>query len=209
MTELSNILTDYESLKTAIDKSISEKIFIRKGFRNDIHKLSEEIQIYSISNLLKDNTFNYNCICIPNIIEWTPVKLFQSVYFMVFLYDKFWIINRDSNKCMVVSVLNMVDYIKRLHQNDNINSQYLNNSYWANQNEFIHSLNILKNNEVAYIKQVSYNKKLKLNHYLYKDNEYIYYMVVCYLDNSVSMYKPIIYCSIDSFNQWKSDNLSN
>lgn len=193
ITNLNGLLSDYNSLENTINTAINEKIYIRKGLRDNIYKLPEEFIFYSISYLLKDTSYNYNCIKLNDTIEWTPVKLFQSLYFIVHLHDKYWIIYKDAYKCNVVLVITMIEYIKYLHNIGN-KSEYLDSVYWPSFNDFNIGLNTLKTTDLNYvfIKRINYSNTYQLFHYLYKSDN-IYFISVCYNDEVVSVYKPIIY----------------
>jgi len=193
ISNLSELMIDYASLEKAINTTINEKIYVRKGLKSDIYKIPEEAIFYSISNLLKDTSYNYICITLNNVIEWTPVKLFQSLYFLVHLHDKFWVIYKDAYKCNVVLEITIIDYLKYLY-NIGVNSDYLDSLYWPSFSDFNIGLNTIKSNNLnyAFIKRVNYSKTHNLFHYLYK-YDHIYFITVCYTDNKISIYKPIVY----------------
>ena len=204
MDKLYEIAFDYKPLKQAIDYSIKEKIFIPSGFKSNIYKLSEEFIFHGINTLFDDTSRNFTCIKIVDMIEWTPVKIFQSAYFIVNLYNKFWIISRNCLKCSVVLIIKMKDYMSRLYDYGNKqDSQFLDNKFWPNQTDYINAMNYLKTNDAAFIKQVVYNKnnvEIKINHYLYKNNTNIYYIPVYHSNNNTRIYKPVFFCTTDILN---------
>jgi hypothetical protein len=197
MDRLHEIMTDYKPLKEAIEHSIKNKIFIPSGFKSDIYKLSEEEIFYNINILLSNTSSNFACVKILDMIEWTPVKIFQGAYFIVNLNNKLWIINRTSLKCSIVLVIKMKDYISRLYDiGSKVSIKFLDSKHWPNQIEYINGMNYLKNHDAAFIKHTVYNKnndEFKINHYLYKNEENIYYISVYYLGNDMRIYKPILF----------------
>jgi hypothetical protein len=196
---LSEFINDYQPLKNAIDNAIKDKMFIRRGFKKDIHKFGEEYQLFGINYLLKDSSTNFVCVSVVDTIEWTPVKLFQSLYFVVKLYDKFWVINRDNYKCSIISVIHMKDYIKYIYDiTIEQNASYLDCRYLLQYNEYRNSLIKLMDEDVVSLKQVSYDTNKKINHYLYKRDNNIYYMSIAHNNNSISVFKPILICAIQN-----------
>jgi hypothetical protein len=198
MDKLNEFLFDFKPLKEAVDDYIKEKMFVPGGFKDNIYKLPEEYIFSGINMLLNDTSRIFTCIKIVDMIEWTPVKIFQSAYFVVNLYNKFWIISKNCLKCHVVLIIKMSDYMNRLYEIGNkTDYKYIDEIHWPFPVEFMNSLEYLKTNDVAFIKQIIYiknNEEIKINHYLYKNKDNIYYISVYYEKNNITVYKPMLFC---------------
>jgi hypothetical protein len=195
--KLSEIINDYDSLKNAVNNSIDNKLFIHNGLKHPIRKLPEKEILYGINSLMKHMERDYVCLSIIDIIEWTPIKLFQTAYFMVKLYDKFWIVRKDMYKCNVVGVINMIDYIKYIY-NIGIKEKtnYINNKCYPVFSKFRAALKPTEKDDYALIEQVSYESNVKINHYLYKYNKVTYYIAVYHDNNDYTyIFAPTIFNS--------------
>jgi hypothetical protein len=192
--DLSKIINEYNPLKDAVDNYIKNKCFAPNGLTNPIRKLSEKEILFGINSLIRDAPRDFICLSIVDIIDWTPIKLFQTAYFMFKIYDKFWIISRELNNSYVSSVITMEDYIKFLF-NIGIkdDSTYIENKYHPVFTKFRAALKLLDNNNVALIENVSYDLKIKINHYLYKLDKIVYYVAVYHNNDSFRVYKPVIF----------------
>jgi hypothetical protein len=88
----------------------------------------------------------------------------------------------------------MEDYIKFLFnigiKDDSI---YIENKYHPVFTKFRAALKLLDNNNVALIENVSYDLKIKINHYLYKLDKIVYYLSVYHNNDSFRVYKPVIF----------------
>jgi hypothetical protein len=201
MNNLADIINDYKPLKNAIDYSINcdKKRYIRNGLSNPIpmRKLSEKEILFGIHSLIRDEPRDMICLAITDIIDWTPVKLFQTAYFMVRMYDKFWIISRDFYNCIVVAVINMKDYIQYIY-NIGIkeNNNYIEDKYYPVFSKFRAALKLLEKSDFALIESTSFELKIKINHYLYKQDKIIYYIPVYYNNDSICIYKPAIFSTL-------------
>ncbi len=194
-SKLNEIALDNTTLKNTIINTITNNIFVRNGFNKNIHNLSDNQILKGIHYLLESNIIPYVCIGLNNIIEWTPVKLFQSVYFMVKANNKFWIVERNAYKSTVVLTITLKDYLSRLYEIGET-SNYINPKYCPPSADFQSALSNLKN-DAAFIKQDKYNNNNKINHFLYKYNNNIYYISVVYLNGSIYIFKPAIFATIN------------
>ena len=202
MNNLHQIINDFEPLKSAIDKTIKEKMFIRQGFKKNIPNLSENEQLLFISHML-GNQKTFLCIKINNMIEWTPIKIFQSAYFIIYLYDKYWIVKRDGYSCSVILSISLKNYIQVIFEEGIRNEQYIPFQLYLcpKLEEFNAVIHNLLKSDVVYVKKDKYNINNKLviiNHYLYKNNNDVYYIPVWHTSTITSIYKPQLYCKMNS-----------
>ena len=201
MNNLPQIINDFEPLKNAIDKSVKEKMFVRQGFKKDVYNLSDTEQIYFISNMLANQN---TCLCVKinNIIEWTPIKLYQSAYFIVYLYEKYWIIKRDAYSCSIILNIGLKDYISYVFKEGmNNNRQFpFQLNILPKMEEFNSVIHNLLKTDAVYIKKDKFNinnKLIVINHYLYKYNDNIYYIPILHSSSLTSIYKPLLYCKYE------------
>jgi hypothetical protein len=192
--QLNDIASDYVTLRTTIINTINNNVFVRNGFNKNIYNLSDDKILRAMHYLLENEAITYVCVGLNNIIEWTPVKLFQSVYFMIKVDNKFWIVERNAYKSIVILTITLKDYLKCLYEIGKT-SNYMNAKYCPSPNDFKTALSNL-NNDVTFIKQDKYNNN-KINHFLYKYNEHIYYISTVYLNGSVNVFKPAIFGTIN------------
>jgi hypothetical protein len=193
--QLNDIASDYVNLRTTITNTINNNVFVRNGFKKNIYNLSDDTILKAMHYVLETDAINYICVGVNNIIEWTPIKLFQSVYFMIKVDNKFWIVERNAYKSTVVLTITLKDYLKSLYEIGE-KSNYMNAKYCPSQNDFKNALSNL-NNDATFIKQDKYINN-KINHYLYKYNGHIYYISTVYLNGSVNVFKPAIFGKADS-----------
>ncbi len=194
-SKLNEIALDNNTLKNTIINTITNNIFVRKGFNKNIYNLSDKQILRGAHYLLESNITSYVCIGLNNIIEWTPVKLFQSVYFMVKVDNRFWIVERNAYKSTVVLTITLKDYLGYLYEIGST-ANYINPKYCPSNTDFQNALNNLKNDAV-FIKQDKYNNNNKINHFLYKYNNNIYYISVVYLNGSINIFKPAIFANLN------------
>ncbi len=197
VNNIKSIINDSPPLINAINESIKTKMFIPRGIKNTISNISENSIFLTITDLINSNVVSYKCITISNIIEWTPVKLFQTAYFIVKLHDKFWLVSRDGYSCHVLLTITMKDYIDYIYKKSNSdNSTFLENIYWPQLIEFSNVLHNLRTNDYTFVKKSIYNKSsvfsIILHHYLYKLEDCIWYIAISYSVSSLKSYKPIL-----------------
>ncbi len=193
-SKLNEIALDYITLKKTIINNINNNIFVRNGFNKNIYNLSDEKLLQGMHYLLESNLICYVCIGVNNIIEWTPTKLFQSIYFMIKIDDKFWIVERTAYKSTVVLTITLKDYINRLYEMG-ATATYINPKLCPSSNDFKTALHNLIN-DVAFFKQDNYNNN-KINHFIYKYNNNIYYISTVYLNGKINIFKPAIFTNIN------------
>jgi len=191
LNQLDKLVSEYTPLKIAIENCIKDNIFVRKGFNKNIYKLTNEKLTQAITLLLKDTLCNYICIGLNNTIEWTPIKLFQSAYFMIKIDNNFWIVERNNIKCNVVLIISMMDYMDRLIEISR-ESVYLESKYWPTIDEFNIVLKSVVN-QITLIKKTILNDNTQMNHFLYKyNNNNYYYICIHYSKTHTMIYKPIV-----------------
>lgn len=197
MTRLNEINIDI--FKQTITDSFVNKIFIKKNIQSDIPDLNIEDQLSVINTLVFNPEYSYILIKTLNNIEWTPIKLYQKAYYMVKLNGSIWLISHTSHEGFVIKYnIHLIDYIKFLLNYiktiDYI--PYLEESKWIFPNELSYGyLQLIQNhstkpNAYIFIKQNIYvNSSLKINHYMCKINNAIYYLPI----GNNKLFKPIYY----------------
>ncbi len=186
----------FDNFKNAVDNTISNKIFVRNCINQNMPNLKTS-EILSAINTVLLSPSTHSLIKTINNIEWTPIKLYQTAYYIVNLYNDFWLVSHNSHNGFVVR------YTMKYHQYMNIlfntlnilNIPHLEQMYWCSQNELHLASNIMEqdNKQILLIKQTTFiNNQLKINHYLYKNGNQIYYFPIC----NIGIYKPLLYKNI-------------
>ncbi len=186
----------FDDLKNTIDNTISNKIFVRNCILEDIPHLNKDEQLASINSIYFYPS-THQLIKTTNHIEWTPTKLYLNAYYVVNLYGSFWIISHNSHNGFIVkSSIKNIQYIDILFETVNkTNIQPLEQSYWSSHYELYMALQVLEqeptnSKNIILIKQVNFlNSTIKINHYLYKNNNKYYYFPY----SNICVYKPILY----------------
>lgn len=191
MDRLSEIT--FDNFKNAVDSTISNKIFVRNCVNVKMPELKVSEILSSINKVFFNNS-SHLLIKTINNIEWTPIKLYQTAYYIVNLYNDFWLVSHDTNYGFVVkSNMKYHQYIDVLFNTLNILSiPHLEKIYWCFQNELQLALKFMEENnkQLLLIKQTSFKEHiLKINHYLYKNGNQIYYFPI----SNNGLYKPILY----------------
>jgi hypothetical protein len=187
----------FDDFKKTIDNVIKEKIFIKNGIQKNIPHLEVEEQLGGINYLIFNSTSKHFLIKTIHNIEWTPVKLYDTAYYMVNLYNKFWLISHNTYNGFVVKynlttkdyILYLFNFIKN-NKHDSLPSIYYPTNY-----ELYFAFDFIKKNNMPYIliKQMTFpNSTIKINHYFIKIDEKIYYFPV----STDYVYKPILYSII-------------
>ena len=181
-------------LEKVVNYTVKEKIFVKRGIqKNGLPNLSTNEQLTAI-NYIMFNEPNYVLIKTLNNIEWTPEKLYQSAYYMIYMNSNYWIISHSSYEGFVVKyVISLKDYITFVFNYSKNNQQItLANYYWPKNEELYYSYNYLKQinyDDAILIKRSDLSDGIKINHYLYKINNKIYYFPI----SNKYIYKPILY----------------
>ncbi len=185
----------FNMLKDAVDYTISNKIFVRNCIPDNISDLPKEDQLNAIKALCF-HSYSHILIKTTHHIEWTPVKLYLTGYYIVNLYNKYWLItNQEDEGFRVRSYTTLGDYIKILYNDiiNNNNIAYLEQIYWCNNYEMSYGLKFLEQNptkNIVLMKHSTFiNSTIIINHFLFKNDDKIYYFPIA--NNYV--YKPIIY----------------
>lgn len=180
--------------KNTIDKAIKDKHFIRNGILNTITNLTVPEQFGAINHLLFNP--NKNCVTIKTIgnIEWTPIKLYDTAYYMVNIYGKLWLISHNSYDGFIIKynttikdyIFNLFNYIK------DANKESLSKIFYPSNEELYYAFLHLDTNKLEYvlIKQMTFGESNhKINHYFVKVDSKIYYFPI----STFNVYKPILY----------------
>jgi hypothetical protein len=189
-----------DNFKNAIDNVISNKTIIKNSIEN-MPNLKREEQL-SVINKIFFNPLSFSLIKTINNIEWTPVKLYLTGYYIVNLYGNFWLVSHNSYKGFIVkSFIKYTDYVELLFDAViNCNIGYLAQTYWCSPQEIALASDFLEKNPDKYIiliTQKTYsnnnpNSEVKISHYLYKKENQIYYLPF----SNISVYKPMLYKTI-------------
>ena len=194
MNKLSEIT--FDNLKNAIDNTISNKIFVRNHIIENMPGLTKNEQITVIYKIFFEPS-SISLIKTINNIEWTPVKLYLTGYYIVNLYGNFWLVSHNSHEGFVTrSYITFNDYIDILFKIvNNLNVTYLNHNYGCTDHDLIVAINTLKHTpdkHIIFIKQILFvNSPIILHHYIYKNGNEFYYFPLA--NNAI--YKPFL-CSI-------------
>ncbi len=195
MLEIDNLAQiTFDNLKSAIDNTISNKIFVRNCILEDMPGITKEEQL-AVINTLFFNPSSHMLIKTTNHIEWTPVKLYLNAYYVVNLYGSFWIISNNSYYGFVVkSYIKYIQYIDILFEAiKNMNVHSLPQNYWCANHELIMAMQVLEQDSsknIILIRQDKFiNSNMKINHYLYKNNDKYYYFPY----SNTCVYKPMLY----------------
>jgi hypothetical protein len=200
MTRLNEINIDM--FKNTINNALINNIFIKKNIQSDIPDLNVEDQLSVINALVFNPEYNYILIKTLNNIEWTPIKLYQKAYYIVKMNGSIWLISHTSHEGFIIKYnIQLIDYIKYLMNYiktiDYIN--YLDENKWAFPNELSNAFlqliqnNLTKPNAHIFIKKtIYYNSSLKINHYMCKIDNAIYYFPI----GNNKLFKPIYYGTV-------------
>ena len=90
----------FNNLEKAINDTISNKIFVRNNIV-EIPNLTKDEQLNAIHQIFF-NKLSYDLIKTVNNIEWTPVKLYLTGYYIVNFNSKFWLISHNTHEGFVV-----------------------------------------------------------------------------------------------------------
>ena len=187
----------FDMCKNAIDNTISNKIFVRNGIKedNDIPCLYKKDQLFIINDMYFNNK-NHSLIKPINTIEWLPKKLYQTAYYVVNLYGNYWIVSHSSYEGILVKTyITHTQYIEnQFNLIKDLNTQYLEQIHWCSNNELFLGVQMLEQspdkNIFLLIKHMTYpNSKIVIDHYLLKNEKKIYYFP---FSNNYN-YKPIFY----------------
>jgi hypothetical protein len=204
-----DFLNNYILVKNTIDSAINEKLFILKGFKSKIYNFTEEQQFVSVNNIIINDTYRYMCASVNDVTEVDSVKYFKSLYIIVNLYDKFWIISMDNKKCRVILIIHLKDYVEYMF-NNKINTDSLAKEHYAPCDEYVAAYRqIIEGKDCVLAKQIlhdlttkaihyhyKYNSSLKTIHYFYKKNNIIYIIIV-HNDLKMNHYcRPVIYADL-------------
>ncbi len=198
ITKLNDITID--DFKNTIDIAVSNKYFIRTGFHTGFHTNSNTTimeQLGAINNLIFNPNKSHIMFKTIGNIEWTPVKLYDTAYYMVNVYNKYWFITHNSYDKFVIKYsitikefINYIfNYIKKINYN---NIESIPIQYYLSNEELFYSVNYMEQNKLQYIliKQMLFqDHNHKINHYLIKIDSKIYYFPI----SSHTVYKPIPY----------------
>jgi hypothetical protein len=187
--------------KNTIDNAISNKYFIRNGIQNNTNNITNNITIYeqlaAINNLLFNQNNSHILIKTIGNVEWTPIKLYDTAYYMVNIYNKFWLITHNSYDKFVIKYSVIIkDYICFLFNFiKNITVESIPLNLYLTSHELYYSYYHLHSNKLQYIliKQMSFIDSIhKINHYLINIDNKIYYFPI----SNINVYKPILYSII-------------
>jgi hypothetical protein len=177
--------------KNTIDNAISNKMFIRNGIQNNTNIYE---QLSSINTLLFNPNNSHIIIKTIGNVEWTPIKLYDTAYYMVNMYNKFWLISHNSYNGFIIKYSVIIkDYICFLFNYiNNITIESIPINLSPTNHELYYSYYHLYSNKLQYIliKQMSFiNSTHKINHYLINIDDKIYYFPI----SNINVYKPIFY----------------
>ncbi len=197
ITRLNEI--NFDIFKNTITDALINNIFIKKSIQSDIPDLNIEDQLSVINALIFNPEYNYILIKTLNNIEWTPIKLYQKAYYMVKMNGSIWLISNTAHEGFVIKYnIYIIDYIKFLLNYIKTIEYipYLDENKYAFPNELSYAFlqltqnNLTKPNAHIFIKQsIYYNSSLKINHYMCKINNAIYYFPI----GNNKLFKPIYY----------------
>jgi hypothetical protein len=177
----------FNNLGEVIHNTISNKIFVRNNIET-MPYLTEEEQLTKIHELFFSKS-SHILIKTINNIEWTPIKLYLTGYYLVNLHNAFWFVSHNTHEGFVVKYkIPHHKYIDLVFQTSTKKSiEYLPESYWCSKQEISFAMQYLKEKYIL-IKQMSFfNSHVLLNHYIYKHDGSLYYFQF----SNERAYKPI------------------
>ena len=182
----------FNNLEKAINDTISNKIFVRNNIV-EIPNLTKDEQLNAIHQIFF-NKLSYDLIKTVNNIEWTPVKLYLTGYYIVNFNSKFWLISHNTHEGFVVKYkITHQKYIDIVFLTaSNLDISYLPEMYRCSKQEILNTLKYLKEckEHIVLIKQMGFlNLNIILNHYLYKKGSDVYYFQF----SNDQVYKPFLY----------------
>ncbi len=130
-----------------------------------------------ITNFLNMHNDSYIIYTYENPIEWTPIKLYQYVYFLLRTNNEFWIIKYSKLEGLQYNyITNLQDLlISKIYSFINFNTKapvYLINMYFHN---------IKKNSNGSYAYLCTTNDNInKYDNYIIKWNDKIHYVQLIY-----------------------------
>lgn len=185
----------YDDFKKTIDNALNNKHFIRNSIQQNINSnLTIPEQLGSINGLMFYSNKNYVLIKTIGNIEWTPTKLYDTAYYMVNMYSKFWLISHNSYDGFSIkyniTIKEYLYFIFKVIKNTNVES--ISQVFYPSNHELYYSFHHLETNQLQYvlIKQMQFpDLKNKVNHYLLKVDGKVYYFPI----STINVYKPILY----------------
>jgi hypothetical protein len=179
----------FDSFEKAIKKTISNKIFIRNNIV-EMPDLTKEDQLNTIHEVFFTRA-TYTLIKTVNNIEWTPVKLYLTGYYIVNLYNKYWMVSHNIHEGFVVKYKithqKYIDIIFLMALDSDV--EYLHEMYRCSKHDILYAVKNIKEH-IAFIKQTTFlNSDVIINHYVYKKDGKIYYLQF----SNFNAYKPYIY----------------
>ncbi len=192
----------FDMFKNTIDNAISNKHFIRNGIKKDLPYLPKEQQTSIINEIYFDryfNKINHRVIKPINVIEWLPKIIYQSAYYIVNLYDNYWLVSHSSHEGIMVRTFithaQYIEYIFNFIKDED--TQMLEQTYWCSSYELFSGLQFLEKypeKNILLIKHMTFpNSKIIIDHYLVKQGKQIYYFP---FSNNYH-YKPLLYKKIN------------
>lgn len=185
MLEMSKInqIPTIEIIKT-INYVVSNNLFIKNSIKRTLMpELKIEDQISTINYLLFNPSDEFILVQANNLIEWTPIKLYQSAYYMGMYDNKFWLVYYSTFKGFDIKYnINVVDYIFTLasYIKSLNNIKYLKNELCLHSYEINYSINYIKTlkYDTAILIKKTHINNILINHYVYKFKNYIFYFPV-------------------------------
>ena len=165
----------FEDFKKAINDTISNKIFIRNNIL-EIPNLYKEEHLDTIHDIFFTRE-THRLIKTVNNIEWTPVKLYLTGYYIVNFNDKYWFVSHNTHEGFVVKYkITHQKYIDIIFLHSiKSDIDYLPEIYRCSKQEILYAIKNIKEH-IAFIKQTVFlNSTTLINHYVYKYNGKFYY----------------------------------
>jgi len=188
ISELHNIT--FEDLKSSIEEANNKPSNI-KYLKAFYPNLPQELCMKCINTLLMEPSKNIIMLKANNLIEWTPVQICQSVYFMVRTNNLFWIVNYSNVKIITSYYTSINDYF--VTKVNKTTGNRLISYYGINDQEVLHVYNymkamedksflFIKTNKIQSYHQMPTNNNI-VNHYMFKyNNHYYYFPITKYYD---------------------------
>jgi hypothetical protein len=141
-------------------------------------KIIVKINNYLINEFLKIKNENYILYTFENPIEWTPIKLYQYVYYFLRSKDEFWIIKYSKFDGLIYNYVGCIQDVLIRRKNNLINFSTRAPEYLIKM--YINYLKNSKNGYYYYLSTVRDHNDNTYDNYIIKLNDKIDYVQLIY-----------------------------
>jgi hypothetical protein len=172
-------MIELESTLTNISFNDFIKTINNTTKRNTFVSLTNAEEKKACRDILMENNNTYIIIKYTGLIEWTPIKLCQSIFFMVRYNDEMWTVKYNMTDGFIAKYyMNVYNILLSTLCSDN--TLYRTHIIWPDSNKINSGLIELCCNKNKYTKVSTtqdYIKNTKYIHYMILHNNIIYYIV--------------------------------